>query len=153
MKRIAGAFVVFLALGGWALVAQEKTEVAVSKAEIGAERKAIVTKNVELSPQESAAFWRVYDEYRTAMQQVEEKRLRLIQRFAEEYQKLTDEQALAMLDDYFGFREAKVNLQKAYVARFGKVLPGRKVARYYQVENLIDTMVDYDLTRAIPLIK
>jgi hypothetical protein len=37
--------------------------------------------------------------------------------------------------------------------RFKKVLPAKKVARYYQVENLLDTEVDYNLTRAIPLMK
>ena len=44
-------------------------------------------------------------------------------------------------------------LLNAYLPRFKKVLPPRKVARLYQVENKARALVNYDLARGIPLVK
>jgi hypothetical protein len=46
-----------------------------------------------------------------------------------------------------------VAILKSYVPRFGKVLPAKKVARLYQVENKIRALVNYELARQIPLVK
>ncbi len=152
MKRWAGVLAVFALALSWPAIAQEE-EIRISAENVQAERKAFVEKRLQLTEAESKAFWPVYDEYRREMDKVDDKRLALIRKFAAEYQSLTDEKALEMLNDYFGFREAKVTLQKSFVARFDAVLPAKKVTRYYQIENLIDTLVDHDLTRAIPLVE
>lgn len=132
-------------------VAQKQEMVQVSSEDPEGDRKRIVEKSMELTEEEAAAFWPVYAEYRKAMDEVDDKRVAAMRKLAESYQDLTDAKALELLDDYFRFRQAKVNLQTDYIARFNEVLPGRKVMRYYQVENLIETRVDFDLTRAIPL--
>ena len=42
---------------------------------------------------------------------------------------------------------------KSYVPRFQKVLPAKKVARLYQVENKVRALVNYQVAQDIPLIK
>ena len=42
-------------------------------------------------------------------------------------------------------------LRRKYVKRFMKVLPAKKVLRYYQIENKLDAMIDMDLAAMIPL--
>jgi hypothetical protein len=153
MRRWAGVLAVIALALSWPVIAQQDEEIRISAENVEAERKAFVEKKLQLTEAESKAFWPIYDEYRKAMHEVDDKRLNLIRKFATEYQSLTDEKALEILDDYFGFREAKVKLQKSYVARFDSVLPAKKVTRYYQIENLIDTLIDHDLTRAIPLVE
>ena len=44
-------------------------------------------------------------------------------------------------------------LLSSYLPRFQKVLPARKVARLYQVENKIRALVNYDLASEIPFVK
>jgi hypothetical protein len=39
-----------------------------------------------------------------------------------------------------------------YVQPISAILPGRKVARFYQIENKIDAVVRYDLAATIPVI-
>lgn len=153
MRAIAPISLMLVFLAFVPALAQEKTEVDASRDRMEAEREALIEKNLGLTPDEKKAFWPVYKEYRKEMIKVDDKRVALIRKFAEEYQQLTNEQALAMLSDYFRFRESKVSLQTSFIERFKKVLPGKKVGRYYQVENLIDTQVDFELTRAVPFMK
>ena len=39
------------------------------------------------------------------------------------------------------------------MAEFAKVLPGRTVARFYQIENKMDAVLRFDLAEAIPVIE
>jgi hypothetical protein len=66
---------------------------------------------------------------------------------------LNDEQALALLDEYMSFQEKRVKVRKSYMKKFGKVLSGKQVTRFYQIDNKIDTLIDFDLARAIPLVR
>lgn len=153
MKRAAAFVVMCLLVGAGTALAQEKAEVQESRTGVEAEREAVIEKNLELTAAEKKQFWPVYKKYRAEMKKVEDQRLGLIQSFAREYRELTDAKAESFLRNYFKFRQAKVDLQSRYIDTFKQVLPAKKVARYYQVENLLDTKVDYDLTRAIPLMK
>ena len=44
-------------------------------------------------------------------------------------------------------------LNQTYQKRFLKVLPGKKAARYFQLENKIRAVEEYDLATRIPLVK
>jgi len=46
-----------------------------------------------------------------------------------------------------------VKLLSDYVPKFEKVLPPKKVARLYQIENKMRALVNYELARQIPLVK
>jgi hypothetical protein len=51
------------------------------------------------------------------------------------------------------YQKDKLDLERDYVKKFKKILPGRKVARYFQLEHKLDAIVDYDLAKNIPLIE
>jgi hypothetical protein len=75
--------------------------------------------------------------------------------YAKEYNanSLTDEKASALLDRSFAIEEAEIKLKRSFVPRLAKVLPGRKVARYMQIENKIRAIVKYELAGQVPLAK
>jgi len=43
-------------------------------------------------------------------------------------------------------------MRKTYAARLKGVLPGKKVARYLQIENKIRALIRYEMADAIPLV-
>jgi hypothetical protein len=82
-----------------------------------------------------------------------DKLLDLINRFGQAYDTMSDQTATQLLDEYLTLEEKHVGLLKSYLPRFQAVLPARKVARLYQVENKLRALVNYDLARQIPLVK
>ena len=44
-------------------------------------------------------------------------------------------------------------LEKSYYKKFKKILPAGKAAKFFQVENKIETMIDAQLALEIPLIE
>ncbi len=108
---------------------------------------------MDLTPEESQAFWPLYREYRLEMTKVGDRLLKVITTYAENYRSLSDELAKSLLTDYLSIEKARLQVKSKYLPRFQKVLPPKKVARYYQVENKLDIIIQAELAEEIPLVR
>ncbi len=150
--RVAVALASFLMAAP--AVAQTATdELEAARAQIHADRKAIVAQLMQMTDTESAAFWPVYNLYREDVRKVDDRVVALMKDYGAQQDSLTDVQAQKMLDQWMGLRAERVGLQKTYVKKFGKALPAKKLIRYYQIENKMDAIIQYDLATNIPLVK
>lgn len=152
------AFRIAIALAGLLMVAPAlaqtvNDELEAARAQIHADRKAIVAKLMQMTDTESAAFWPVYNTYREDVRKTDDKVVALLKDYAAQESTLTDVQAQKMLDQLTSLRGEKAGLQKVYVKKFGKALPAKKLIRYYQIENKMDAIIAYDLAANIPLAK
>jgi hypothetical protein len=128
-------------------------DVEVSRAQIQAERQAIVNRAMELTDSESTAFWPLYREYRTKMAEVTDKQVATIKEYAAAFNSMTDKEADRLMSNYMDYQKDKLNLERDYVKKFKKILPTRKVARYFQLEHKLDSIIEYDLAKSIPLLE
>lgn len=118
-----------------------------------ADKKLVVAEALALTESEAKAFWPVYNAYQSDMVGHYDRVLAMIDRFAKSYDSMTDAGATKLLNDYLALEANHVAILKSYVPRFEKVLPAKKVARLYQVENKIRALVNVELARQIPLVK
>ena len=128
-------------------------EIELTRAIIQVKRQAIVTQAMDLEPKESEAFWPLYREYRVEMARVNDRRVKLIATYMENYEALSDGMAAQMLDEHLGIEKALLGVKTKYVPRFRKILPSRKVARFFQVENKLDALIDAELAEQIPVVR
>ncbi|MGH8595539.1 MAG: hypothetical protein ACREXT_02635 [Gammaproteobacteria bacterium] len=126
--------------------------VEVARSYTEAQRKALILKNVDFGKDEAAAFWPVYRDYRTAMAKIQDKRVRIIADYAENYRSMTGDKAKSLLEGYLRTDEDVLKLKRQYLSKFRKGLPETKVARYYQIENKMDALIAAELAVRIPLI-
>jgi hypothetical protein len=66
---------------------------------------------------------------------------------------MTDDSAKRLLAEFLALESDHAALLTRWAPRFEQVLPPRKVARFYQVENKIRALLSYELARDIPLVK
>jgi len=126
-------------------------DIELTRQVIQTQRQAIMTAGMDLTDAEGEAFWTLYREYRGEMAKVEDQRVKVIMGYADKYEVLTDADASGLLKDFFGYRKAQVDLQAKYLKKFEKVLPATKVFRFYQIENKMDAVLNYELASEIPL--
>jgi hypothetical protein len=129
------------------------TDMPVLLETIRANRKALVAVNLGLSADEAAKFWPVYDRYQQEMNPVGDRLSALIEDYTANFRTLSNEKALQLIEDYLAAEADRIKVRRAYVAEFAKILPGRTVARFYQIENKMDAVLRYDLAAAIPVIE
>lgn len=107
------ALVLFCSVGTTDALAQKG-----DKAEkVKAMKTAFFTAELDLSSEEAESFWPVYNEYSSKM--------RVIRKASKD-----DSSA----DDTMATKEAKVALEKEYLAKFQKVLPSAKVDKLFAAE-------------------
>ena len=140
---------------GVAATAQDKPadNMEVLREKMRTDKKVVVASVLELTEGEAKAFWPVYNAYQSDMISHYDRLLKIIDTFGKSYETMSDETSMKLLTDYLALERDYVALQTAYLPRFKKVLPPRKVARLYQVENKARALVNYDLARGIPLVK
>ena len=66
---------------------------------------------------------------------------------------MSDEKAMQLVASFLAVEQDRADLRQKYLGAFSEVLPGRKVARLYQIENKMDAVVRFELARAIPVIE
>ena len=120
---------------------------------IRANKKALVAANLNLTDDEQQKFWPLFDRYQKELTAIHDRYLRVIQDYTASFETLTDEHALKLIDDYLGAEDDRAKLRRAYVTQFSAVIPGLKVARFYQIENKMDAVLRYDLAATIPVVK
>jgi polyhydroxyalkanoate synthesis regulator phasin len=106
---------------------------------------------MELTPAESDKFWPVYRDYRNEIARVSDQRVELIEKFVKQAGTMSDEQSEKLLHQWFSLREQQISVQKKYAEKFRQTLPGAKVVRFYQTENLLDTIVSANLQASMPM--
>lgn len=127
-------------------------EIELTRSIIQTQRQAIVTAAMQLTGEESQTFWPLYHEYREAMRKVDDRSVTLINGYAESFDTMTDEIAQTMLKEFISIRQAELDVTRKYLKRFQKILPANKVARFFQLENKLDSVIDFELASEIPLV-
>lgn len=117
------------------------------------EKKSAVAEGMNLTDAEIVPFWELYNEYNNKLSLTQNKRVALIKEYAANYETMTDEKADDIMQSYFQYQQELLKLKKSYYARFKKILPKGKAARYFQLENKIQTLVDAELALGIPLVE
>ena len=155
MKRIILALPFLFFLLSSPLFAQVSQEFEKTREEMQRQKDAVIAADMKLAEQESKAFWPLYQEYQGALRKLQDRYIKLLSEYAQEREKetFTDQKARALLDEYMDIDREDLWLKRAYLEKFNKVLPAKKVMRYFQMENKIAAMVNYQMTQGIPLAK
>jgi hypothetical protein len=138
-------------------LAQDKPadNMQILREKIKADKKLLVSTNMELTESEAKGFWPVYEEYQKDLTAINQRIGKLIESYAADYRAktLTDEKAKKLIDEFVAIENAEAGLKASYVPKLNKVLPTRKVARYLQIENKIRAAVKYELAGGVPLVQ
>ena len=66
---------------------------------------------------------------------------------------MKDDQALSLTNRALAVEEKVAQLRIKYIPNFLKVLPGRQVATFYQIDRRLQMMVDLQLMSELPLVQ
>ncbi len=120
---------------------------------VRANKRAFVARNMELAGVQAEEFWPLYEAFQRRMDEIQAQLSSLVRDYAKEYEHgaLTDKVAEPMIERLLSIERARVQLRDSYLPKFLKVLPATKVGRYYQIENKIWAVQQYELAGYIPL--
>jgi Spy/CpxP family protein refolding chaperone len=130
---------------------QTTEDIRLTRLQINNERQALVTRGMDLTPGEMQHFWPLYRQYRSETMKVGDRIVALITTYADNYQTMSDKVADKLLTEFVSIEQERARLKANYLPKFKKVLPPKKVARFYQIENKLDTAILAEVAQAVPL--
>jgi hypothetical protein len=128
-------------------------EIAFTRAQIQADRQAIVAATLGLTEAQGEVFWPLYREYRGELEAQGDRMWKLLVGFGEKYDSLSDTDAASILDEWLSIKKKEVAIKDKWVKKFSKAVGAATTARFYQIENKLDSIIQLEATAGIPLAK
>lgn len=120
---------------------------------VQADRRAVVLPAMNLTGEETAVFTPIYNEYQAAMKEQYKRGAELLNKYASNYDSMTDDAAKDILKEVFEQREERADILKKYAKRMSGKLPATKVLRFVQIENKLNALLDWQAAQVIPLVR
>jgi len=158
LRSAAPAMAFALALAGGAASAQTPdaevdAQIEQLRTDARAEVTDIIAKTMQFDADEAAKFWPLYKDYQTAQKAVGDEKVALIKDFADNYDDMTDAKAGELITKMAAIEKKGMVAKHEFLQKLQQVLPAKRVARYYQVDNRISMLAGLSLAEDIPLVK
>jgi hypothetical protein len=133
--------------------AQLDQDVQLLRQDIRSKKKQMVAANLQLTDTEATKFWPVYDQYTAELVKINDEKYAVIKAYADAWGNMTDAQALDLTNRALGVEQNVTQLRMKYVPIFNRVIPGTKVATFFQIERRLQAVIDLQLASQLPLVQ
>ena len=121
--------------------------------DLRSKRKQLIAANLKLTDTDAAKFWPVYDQYITELIAINDKKFGLIQEYADNWGKLTNDQSLLFARNWLEMDIEIAQLRQHYVPIVAKVLDGKKTTTFFQLDRRIAMMLELQVSSQMPLVQ
>lgn len=129
------------------------TDIALLRSNVQANKTDIVAHTMQLNDTEAKAFWPLYREYANKQQTIGDQRVSLIKDYADSYDTMDNAKADGLMDRLIKFYNERNQLRVEYYPRFKSAIGAKQAAKFFQVDNRLDLIIDLQISSAIPIIQ
>jgi len=126
--------------------------IALLRENVGQEKDELLGAVLQLSADQAAKFWPIYDEYDAEMSKLNDLKNANIKAYAREYQQLTNEKADQLIKEDLGYQKQRNELLAKYYERVKQALGAVTAARFVQVENQLLLLIDIQSASTLPIV-
>jgi len=165
MVVVLGMLCVFL---GWRLMARQSqqqnstnvvgqvmvasdADLQLLRQDLRTQKQKLIAQNLPMTESEAVKFWAVYNRYSDELRPINGEKLQLIKRYGEQWENMTNDEALIYIRRWLELDEQAHQLRSKYVVPVSEVLPGKKAATFFQLDRRISMMMDLQLASQLPL--
>ena len=117
---------------------------------LGVQKREAIAKLVSVETKDSAAYWKIYDEYLAKNKEVAKSRIKLYENTAHAYGKMTDATADSLAHAYFKNRMEQEKSLEEYYNKLKVATNAETAFQFYQAEVYVITMVRASIMQQIP---
>jgi Spy/CpxP family protein refolding chaperone len=128
-------------------------DIELLRRDLRTQKKQIVAANLSLTGEQATKFWPVYDQYIAEQTKIHDQKYAVIKEFATSWGTISDAQAEDLTKRALAVDTQVTELRVKYMPNFLKVLPGKQVATFFQIDRRLQMMVDLQLMSQLPLVQ
>lgn len=128
-----------------------KEEVDIMQAAFGMEKKAMMAEFVKVDAAQADAFWKLNDEYETTRKAYGKERIDLLDKYVDNYNKLTNEYADSWTKQVLSLQKKTDKLLVTYYNKIKKVTNPVVALQFFQAEGYILSGIRLSILEELPL--
>lgn len=123
------------------------------RSDIRENKTQIVGLVMQLDSEDAAKFWPIYRDFEVEYTEFGNGVLSLILKYAANYNDMTQQVADELATRLLDFEQERTNLKRKYYQKFKSALDPITAARFLQVENQLERILDLQITSELPVIE
>lgn len=148
------AFMILVMLSANFMYSQDvDSYIEILKSELKTNKKTIITQTMEFTDQQSSVFWPIYGEMEKELDELNNERIANIKDFAANYDNMNDDKAKELINSAFDFQSDRLALNEEYFNKFSEALSPTVAAKFMQLQQQIQLVVDLSIAANLPLVK
>jgi hypothetical protein len=165
MVVVLSALCIFM---GWKLMARQQSQqgsnnltaqiivasdadLQLLRQDLRSQKQKLIAQNLPMTESEATKFWALYNRYSEEQRPINEEKLQLVRRYGEQWQSMTNDEALIYIRRWLELDDQAHQLRSKYVLPVSEILPGKKAATFFQLDRRISMMLDLQVTSQLPL--
>lgn len=129
------------------------TDIALLRSDVQAQKTDVIAHTLQFNDAEGKAFWPLYREYANKQQVIGDQRVSVIKDYAEHYNTIDDATADELMGRLLKFDQARTELRAEYYPKFRKAIGAKQAAKFFQVDNRLNLLIDLQIASAVPIIQ
>jgi hypothetical protein len=123
------------------------------RSDIKKDKVAIIGAAMDFSSQEAGKFWPIYEGYETELAKVGDQRVALLKDYFANFESMTDDKAKELAGKAMEIEKQRMKLKHTCFEKISSEISPIIAARFLQVENQLNLLLDLQLAEEIPLIE
>jgi hypothetical protein len=124
--------------------------IALLRENVRQERAQLMGAVLQLTPDDAAKFWPIYDEYQAEIAKLNDARIQNVRSYASEYTKLSDDKADQLTKEDLNLRKQRDELLSKTYERVKQSLGAVTASRFLHIESQLELIIDLQLDSLLP---
>lgn len=116
------------------------------------QKTAVVTEAMMLDEAQGEIFWPIYRDYDHEVAKLGDARIAMIKKYAANYEAMDDAMADEIVQEAMKLNSQREKLRESYYKKMRKELGGVLAARFWQVDGLIQDLLDVQIAAELPIV-
>jgi len=131
---------------------EEQDSLELLRASMRMDKRELLKSALNLSEKDYEKFWPIYYDYQAQLIRIYDRKLSMIESYAEDYDTITDKEVDKLVKGSFAATKAQTTLLEKYYNEVAKKFSKNVGARFVQVENALNGAFDLKLRSKLPLV-
>jgi hypothetical protein len=129
------------------------SDIQILRSDLRADKTKVMADQLQLSDTEGKAFWPIYNDYDHELSKLNDERVALLKEYVQSYDTMTDQQVQSLADRSFALQKKRIDLRQKYFKKITKAVSPKTAARFVQVEDRVDMLVNLQLASNVPIVQ
>jgi hypothetical protein len=131
----------------------ERAYVRLLRSDLKTKKEAIIKEDMQLTPQQAAAFWPIYKNYDAEQNKLIDQKRAVFQDYAQKFMTMNDQKADQIAQKVIALDDQRLALRKKYYQLMKSAIPTVLVVRFFHVENQIQSLMDLQIDSTLPIVE